>query len=151
MRVFEAMSEQVRTVAPTMGAADAWHLMKTQGMHHLVVTEKDKVVGVLSDRDIAPRRRLPSAAAAMTVAEVMSAPVATIEKGETVRKAANLMEGRTIGCLPVMQGSKLVGIITTSDLLRLLGKGGERPTHNERATLSHKVPHKKVHVGAGRW
>lgn len=150
MRIFEAMSEQVRTVRPGMGAAEAWHFMHTNGIHHLVVTDNATVVGVVSDRDISPRRR-PPAASGTTVADVMSAPVATIERDQTIRKAANLMEGRTIGCLPVLDHGQLVGIITTADLLRLLGQGGERPVHNARPTLTHKVPHKKTHVGTGRW
>jgi CBS domain-containing protein len=125
--------------------------MRSAGVHHLVVTAGDTVVGVLSDRDIAPSRRKPAIPPGVVVEDLMSHPVATIERDQTVRKAANLMEGRTIGCLPVTDHGKLVGIITTSDLLRLLGKGGDRPNHNVRATLSHKVPHKKAHVGAGRW
>jgi acetoin utilization protein AcuB len=109
------------------------------------------VVGVLSDRDISPRRRNPSVPVGKTVEDVMSAPVATIDSHQTIRRAANVMEGRTIGCLPVTDNGKLVGIITTSDLLRLLGKGGERPAPNGRVPLSHKVPHKKGRVGSGRW
>ncbi|MGC4084284.1 MAG: CBS domain-containing protein [Vicinamibacterales bacterium] len=150
MRIFEAMSDQVRTVSPAMGAAEAWNLMKTSGVHHLVVTDDEKVVGVVSDRDIPGRRKL-TVAAGTTVQDVMSAPVATIEREETIRKAANIMEGRTIGCLPVMDHGTLVGIVTTSDLLRLLGKGGERPSRAVRATLSHRVPHKKMHTASGRW
>ena len=151
MRVFEAMSEQVRTVPPTMGAGDAYQLMRTSGVHHLVVTSDAKIVGVLSDRDISARRRSPSKPAGVTVEDLMSSPVATIDREQTVRKAANVMEGRTIGCLPVTAEGRLVGIITTSDLLRLLGRGTDRPSPNPRPVLSHKVPHKKGRVGAGHW
>lgn len=151
MRVFEAMSDQVRTVPPTMVARDAFEIMKNNGVHHLVVTDTERVVGVVSDRDLSPRRRVPAASADVTIDRLMSSPVATIQKGETVRKAANLMEGRTIGCLPVMDNSRLVGIITTSDLLRLLGQGGDRRKQGTRTTLNHLVPHKKRQVGDGKW
>ncbi len=151
MRVFEAMSDQVRTVPPTMVARKAFEIMRTNGVHHLVVTDDTGVVGVVSDRDLSPRRRVPAASADMTIDRLMSTPVATIQQGETVRKAANMMEGRTIGCLPVMDNSRLVGIITTSDLLRLLGHGGDRPKEATRPTLSHKIPHKKRRVGDGHW
>jgi CBS-domain-containing membrane protein len=40
----------------------------------------------------------------------------------TIRQAANLLRGRTIGCLPVMEDSKLVGIVTVTDLLELVGE-----------------------------
>ena len=80
MRVFEAMSDQVRTVPPAMGASDAYELMRTAGVHHLVVTSPSGVVGVLSDRDISPRRRRPAIPTGVTVEDLMSAPVATIER-----------------------------------------------------------------------
>lgn len=151
MRITEAMTEHVRTVPSTMSAADAYALMKTAGMHHLVVTKAKVVVGVLSARDLSPQGRTPTFPDGVTVEDLMSSPVVTIENDETVRKAANLMQGRTIGCLPVTDNGKLVGIITLSDLLQLLGKGVDRPNHNARATLSHRVPHKKQHMATGRW
>jgi CBS domain-containing protein len=45
----------------------------------------------------------------------------------TIRQAANLLRGRTIGCLPVLEDGKLVGILTTTDLLELIGRASERP------------------------
>lgn len=151
MRVTEAMTEHVRTVSPTMSAMDAHSLMKTAKVHHLVVTRAARIVGVLSARDVSPQGRQPRIPDSVTVEDLMSSPVVTIERGETVRKAANLMQGRTIGCLPVTDNGKLVGIITLADLLRLLGSGADRPNHNARATLSHKVPHKKQHMATGVW
>lgn len=151
MRVFEAMTEHVRTVPRTMAAARAYELMKNSGVHHLVVTDDSAVVGVLSDRDIAPRRRASAAIAQAAIDTLMSSPVVTVEKNDTVRKAANLMRGRTIGCLPVMDRGKLIGIITTSDVLRLLGHGAGVQQKGIRATLSHRVKHAKRHMPDGRW
>ncbi len=81
----------------------------------------------------------------------MSSPVATVEKNDTLRKAANVMRGRTIGCLPVMERGKLVGIITISDVLRLLGQGGGVARNAKRPTLSHRVKHGKKYMPDGRW
>lgn len=151
MRVFEAMTESVRTVPRTMVAARAYELMKNSGVHHLVVTDNSRVVGILSDRDIAPRRRASAAVAPAAVETLMSSPVATIDKNDTIRKAANVMRGRTIGCLPVMDRGKLVGIITTSDVLRLLGQGAGVTRTVARPTLSHRVKHAKRRLPDGRW
>jgi acetoin utilization protein AcuB len=151
MRVFEAMTKSVRTAPRTMTAARAYELMKTAGVHHLVVTDDSRVVGVLSDRDIAPRRRASAAVAPAAIETLMSSPVVTVQKNDTVRKAANLMRGRTIGCLPVMDRGKLIGIVTTSDVLRLLGHGAGVPGEGTRATLSHRVKHAKRHLPDGRW
>lgn len=151
MRITEAMTEHVRTVPPTMSAMDAYALMKTAGVHHLVVTRAKRVVGVVSARDISPQGRQPKIPDSVTVEDLMSSPVVTIDRGDTVKKAASRMQGRTVGCLPVMDRTKLVGIITLADLLQLLGRGVDRPNHNARATLSHMVPHKKQHMPNGRW
>jgi CBS domain-containing protein len=76
--------------------------------------------------------------------------VLSIDQGETVRRAANLMQGRNIGCLAVTEHGKLVGIVTVSDLLRLLGKGGDRRVARDRASLHYRVPHRKQRNGS-RW
>ncbi len=45
----------------------------------------------------------------------------------TIREAANLMRGHQVNCLPVFTGDKLAGMVTSLDLLELLGRGAERP------------------------
>jgi CBS domain-containing protein len=150
MRVQELMTAGVRTVSPAMPARDAWELMKHDRIRHLVVANGGQIVGLLSDRDVGGRTG-GSARIGRTVADLMTKNVVTIEREETVRKAANLMRGRTVGCLPVTGGGRLVGIITTADLLGLLGHGGDRPTHQERRTLNYKVPHRRQHRAGGAW
>ena len=116
--------------------------MKLKGIRHLVVKNDSELVGVLSQRDLgAPdqfdfreKRR---------VAEVMTTHVVTASPDMSLKQAANLMRGRTIGCLPVVEEghpSRLVGIITVSDLLDLLGRGIDRPAQGQRATLKARGP-----------
>lgn len=138
MRVAEVMTQGVQTVRPTMPAVAAWDLMRRKGIHHLVVTAGSDVVGVLSDRD-AGGRNGASIRARSNVADLMTTHVVTIEPTAPVRKVANLMRGRTIGCIPVNDGKRLVGIVTVSDLLELLGRGVERPVKVGRRTTHHRV------------
>jgi acetoin utilization protein AcuB len=149
MRVFEVMTEGVRTVPPSLPAAEAWQLMRTAGIHHLVVTDERRIVGILSDRDAGGRAGAP-VRAGKSVADLMTRGVVTIQSDETVGRAANVMHGRTIGCLPVLAGRKLVGVLTTSDLLEVIGTGGDRRPKVERRGLSHRVPHTKQHRRPGR-
>ena len=149
MRVFEIMTEHVRTVPPTLPATEAWQLMRTAGIHHLVVASGRRIVGILSDRD-AGGRAGASVRAGRSVADLMTRGVVTIQTSETVARAANVMHGRTIGCLPVLAGKKLVGVVTTSDLLEVIGGGRDRRPTVERRGLSHRVPHTKQHRRAGR-
>jgi acetoin utilization protein AcuB len=135
VRIAEIMTRQVRAVAPELPADEAWELMRQNRIRHLVVLSNGYVVGVLSERD-AGGKRGASLRAQSHVADLMTAHVATIESDATVRKAANLMRGRTIGCLPVIDGPKLVGIVTASDLLELVGRGHARFTHSRPDTAN---------------
>jgi acetoin utilization protein AcuB len=149
MRVFEVMSEAVQTVSPAQAAAEAGELMRRARIHHLVVMDKSRVVGILSDRDL--KGRGAGARAKQTVADVMTRNVVTVRSRDTIRSVANVMRGRTIGCVPVVEGRRLAGIVTVTDLLDLLGGGADRPARPSRRTLSYKVPHRKKHRAGGAW
>ena len=56
----------------------------------------------------------------------MTAPAVTVEPTTTVRQAANVMRGRSIGCLVVVESGRAIGIVTVSDLLELVGRGLDR-------------------------
>jgi acetoin utilization protein AcuB len=150
MRVFEIMTAGVQTVPPTMPAADAWEFMRRRRIHHLVVTKNSDVVGILSDRDTGSGVGV-DVRAQHTVADLMTSQVVTVRANDTIRSVANVMRGRTIGCVPVVENKRLVGIVTVSDLLRLLGRGIERPVKPARPSATHRVPHRKSHRAGGSW
>ena len=150
MRVFEVMTEGVQTVPATMPARDAWELMRRKRIHHLVVTERREVLGVLSDRDIGGRAGT-GVRTGHTVADLMTRHVVTVGRNETIRAVANMMRGRTIGCMPVVDEDRLVGIVTVSDLLQLLGRGIDRPARRAGRMATHRVPHRKVRHAAAAW
>jgi CBS domain-containing protein len=151
MRVQDVMTEGVKTISPTTAAEDAWNVMRLSRIHHLVVTRGQRVVGVLSDRD-AGGRRGASVRANNAVADLMTAPAVTVEPTVTVRQAANLMRGRSIGCLVVVKSARVVGIVTVSDLLELVGRGLDRGiVTTKRWTLKHRAPHRKSHRSTAVW
>jgi len=118
------MSRDIKSVAATATVSEARSVMKLNGIRHLLVLDRGDVIGVVSDRDLGGRtgsgdqRRLGA---------VMTENVVTAAPETTVRQAANLLRGRTIGCLPIVDDGKAVGIVTTTDLLDLIGRGSERP------------------------
>ncbi|MGH9366191.1 MAG: CBS domain-containing protein [Thermoanaerobaculia bacterium] len=125
IRLQDVMKKKVESISPRESAEAAWARMRERRIRHLVVLDRGRVVGVLSDRDLAGPgsfRQIES------VGDVMSAPVVSGYPEMTLRQAANQLRGRSIGCLPVMDDEKLVGILTTTDLLELVGRGFERPT-----------------------
>ncbi len=124
MRIAEVMTTRVETVTAGESAENALRRMRAKRVHHLAVMLGTEVVGVVSARDL---DSLGSARSYRTVGDVMTSPAVTAQPGTTIRQASNLLRGRTIGCLPVLEGGKLVGILTTTDLLELIGRGSERP------------------------
>ena len=151
MRVQEVMTRDVKIIAPTAAAEDAWNVMRFNRIHHLVVTKANRVVGVLSDRDTGGRR---SAAVREkgTAADLMTAPAVTVQPTTTVRQAANVMRGRSIGCLVVVESGHVVGIVTVSDLLELIGRGLDRGAGStSRRTLSYRAPHRKSKGVVAAW
>jgi CBS domain-containing protein len=88
-------------------------------IRHLPVLRDDQLVGVLSERDVL--RRLAEVGRAVAVREkasaVMSSPPVTIAPDDRVAAAVTLVTERGIGCLPVVEGGRVVGLITRRDLL----------------------------------
>ena len=74
----------------------------------------------------------------------MTKHVVTVDPSTTVRRAANLMRGRSIGCVVVTNHGRIkikIGIVTVADLLDLLGRGSDRPiAATKRWTLKHRTP-----------
>jgi CBS domain-containing protein len=143
MRVQDVMTAGVKTIAPTAAAEDAWNVMRLHRIHHLVVTEANRIIGVLSERDAGGRRGAP-VRTNRVVADLMTAPGVTVEPALTVRQAANVMRGGSIGCLVVVESGTAIGIVTVSDLPQLVGHGlvcGAVTTN--RRTLNHRIPHRK--------
>lgn len=120
MRLGEIMTREVKAAAPGESAEDAYRRMRLHRIRHLVVLEGKRVVGVVSERDLGGARGA-ALRAGRTVEDVMARDVVTATPATTLRQAANLLRGRTIGCLPVMEGARLVGIATVTDILEVVG------------------------------
>ena len=133
MRVRDLMTREPITTPPDTPVLDARQQMLKERIRHLLVAEHGRLVGVVTDRDI--RLNLPSPAtslsvweinhllARLTVGQVMSKYVITVDPDRDARDAARIMLDEKIGALPVLEGDRLVGIITETDLLRALVKG----------------------------
>lgn len=126
MRVQEIMTTPVVTIGPDEPASDAWSRMQKKRIRHLVVTEGSRLLGVISDRDLGGRGGA-SVRRNRTVRDLMTPEAATVTPGATLRQAANLMRGRLVGSLPVIEDERVVGIVTATDVLDELGRGSTRP------------------------
>lgn len=130
MRVRDLMKAPVQSVERSDTMGKALQMMKQHGIRHLPVLEDGKVIGILSDRDlrspdIPGRWHAIPWSDSIAVEWVMSAPVLVLSPDASISDAASLMHAERIDCAPVVDNGKLVGIITSSDLLEILGKDAE--------------------------
>jgi CBS domain-containing protein len=152
MRARDVMTTGVLTVEPKTPAPEAVRMMRENRIHHLLVKDGSARVGIVSDRDLGGRQSA-SATSGRTVADVMTPRVVTVDVNATTRKIANLMRGRTIGCVVVTERGRTAGLITVSDLLEQIGRGAERlAPQAERRGLHHRTAHRHKHGAAyGVW
>ena len=114
--VSQHMATQLSTLAPTSTIAEAMELEKDRGVRHLPVVDEERLVGIVSDRDL--RKAYGRGKDATSpIADVMSPSPLTLDPEEPLSRAATcLLEGR-ISALPVVDDGRLVGILTLLDLL----------------------------------
>ena len=123
MLVADRMTRNPITVCPQDTLADARGKMSSGGFRQLPVVAEGRVVGIITDRDIRERSmqlRLT------TVATAMTEEIVTVAPQTSLAAAARMLLEYKIGGLPVLEGEKLVGIITTSDLLKTFIDVAER-------------------------
>ena len=119
MRIGEVMTRKVERVGSSESPQRALTLLKLRRIHQLVVTDDHRIIGIVTQDALLS----PAAAQAKSVDELMTRHVVFATPELPLRKAANLMRGSALGALPVLERGKLVGIVTVSDLLDLLGHG----------------------------
>jgi CBS domain-containing protein len=114
--VCEHMATEISTLAPSSTLGEAMKLEQDRGVRHLPVVDDDRLVGIVSDRDL--RKAIGRGRQSSTpISEVMSpAPLALDPEEPLSRAASCLLEGR-ISALPVVDDGRLVGILTLVDLL----------------------------------
>jgi acetoin utilization protein AcuB len=130
------MRRKVETIGEDGSAEQALKRMRAGRLRHLVVVRGRRVVGIVSDRDIAGLL-VGNLRIDRTIDQVMSRGVAVVAPGMRVEDAARLMRRRKIGALPVVSDEKLVGILTVSDLLDLVSR---RLVRGAKRRVSAKAP-----------
>jgi len=148
MKVEDLMQKAVFTVDADDTVDRVFFLLHYEKIRHLPVLEEGLVAGIVSDRDLYKALGPKSQGGSVIqtgrsnesvlyviprkVRHIMRRGVVTIEPGEDAAKAARMMARKKIGALPVVRGDKLVGIITSTDILTAFAdlitgaRGGEK-------------------------
>ena len=128
--VRDYMTPNPQTLDVQSTLLDAVLMMRRSELRHIPILESDRVVGILSDRDVA--RFAPSLLMTLTaqdynrvfeetpVAKVMTRKLVHTTPDAKLSEAVHLIYSQKLGCLPVLESDRLVGIITVVDMLRAL-------------------------------
>ena len=112
----DLMSRDVKVVSPDMSIQDAAKQMREGDFGMLPVGENDRMIGTITDRDIAMRAVAEGKDSSTKVRDVMSEGISWVFEDETVEDAAKMMSQRQVRRLPVVDRNKrLVGIVALGD------------------------------------
>lgn len=137
--VRDYMSSPVTTISHDAKLLEAAITLRRTGFRHLAIVDGEKLVGIITDRDVA--RFAPSMLTKISpeeynaifeeteLSKVMTKNPTSVAPTTPIQDAVKILHNRKLGCLPVVEGEKLVGIITTSDMLSFLHRliTGEAP------------------------
>ncbi|MBI3723973.1 CBS domain-containing protein [bacterium] len=106
------MSRKLLSIAPTTTVAAARQHAAREAVEHLLVLEGDQLVGVVCRCDLERARPRTK------VGTLVRKPLVSADAKATIGTAAELMRTKAVGCLPVLSGGLLLGVVTRSDMLR---------------------------------
>ncbi len=124
------MTAPVKSLPQDASLLDAALALRSTGFRHLPIVEGDRLVGIITDRDI--HRFAPSLLSKITQEEynavfestplerVMTRNPRTVTPSTPLREAAAILHDKKLGCLPVVENERLVGILTVNDMLGAL-------------------------------
>jgi len=132
MLVRDIMTTDLTTLSEDEVLLDATLILARGGFRHIPILNDKKLVGIVTDKDVKhytpsilsgiPPEEYNRLMATTPLSKIMTRNPITIESGKTVYEAAQILYDHRIGCLPVVEGGELKGIITSTDMLNLLLK-----------------------------
>jgi len=132
MLVREFMTTEVTTLQEGDTLLDATMIFVRSTLRHLPVLRDKQLVGVVTQRDV--KQYAPSILSGISadeynqlmestpISRIMSRDPATVTPDQSMYEAVKILTARRIGCLPVVENSELKGILTTTDMLKLLSR-----------------------------
>ena len=116
--VKQIMSNSIVSVDSSVSATNAAKMMEDTGVGAVIVLENNLQVGIVTDRDFAIKITAHSYPIDTPVRRIMSSPLISIDSNSDLWAASDLMSTRNVRKLPVIDDDKVVGILTSSDLVK---------------------------------
>jgi len=139
-QILQTKGNQVYTVLPEATVFEALQIMADKNIGSLVVIQDEKVAGILSERDYARKIVLQGKSSREThVQEIMTREVKTVDPETSVTKCMELMTDKRIRHLPVLDGGRLVGIISIGDVVKSIINEQENIIHHLEGYITGQV------------
>ena len=132
--LLEGKAAAIHSTGPDQPVLDAIRMMADKYVGALLVMDGDQLVGIVSERDYARKVILKGRSSADTpVREIMTAAVLTVAPGDSVNHCMKLVTEKRVRHLPVMDGGKVVGVLSIGDLVKaVIDDQAEQLEHLQR-------------------
>jgi signal-transduction protein with cAMP-binding, CBS, and nucleotidyltransferase domain len=123
--VNQVMSKNVLTVDKSISLQEAAGKMKKSNIGCVIVMDDINPIGIITERDFVTKVVSEGRPLFTRISEVMSSPLITIDPEETIWEASELMKQKRIHKLPVKENGKIIGIVTTTDIVKIASVGSD--------------------------
>ena len=152
MLVRDRMTPDPVTITTDTSLKEALELVRSKAFRHMpVLDENGKLVGIVTEKSLVYASPTPATTLSVfevdyilsrtKIGQIIQGPVVTVGPGLPIEEAARVMVDHHIGCLPVVEGDKLIGIISDTDIFRVFveGLGGGHPSLRITVVVPEKV------------
>ena len=123
--VNQVMSKNVITVDKSTSLQEAAQNMKKSNVGCVIVVDGTKPLGIITERDFVTKVAAEGRPLFTEISEIMSSPLITIGPEETIWEASEMMKEKSIHKLPVKENEQIIGIVTTTDIVKISSLGSD--------------------------
>ncbi|MGY5143921.1 MAG: CBS domain-containing protein [Candidatus Nitrosopumilus sp. bin_32a] len=123
--VSDVMSKNILSLDKSTSVQEAAEHMKKLCIGCVIVNDDSNPIGIITERDFVTKIAAEGRPLFTEIKEVMSSPLITIDSDETIWEASELMKEKLIHKLPVKENDEIVGIITTTDIVKISSVGSD--------------------------
>ena len=123
--VNQIMNKNVLTADKSTSLQDAAQKMSELKIGCVIVTDGTNPIGIITERDFVTKVAAEGRPLFTEISEVMTSPLITIDPEETIWEASEMMKEKKIHKLPVKENEKIIGIVTTTDIVKIASVGSD--------------------------
>ena len=123
--VSDIMKKKVISIDETKTIKEAASLMNEAKIGSIIITKDDIPVGILTERDFVTKIAVEEIPLSVSLSQVMIKPLLVVAPNQTVWEAAEIMKNMQVHRLAVQEGSKIIGMVTTTDLVKICSIGSD--------------------------